>query len=77
MSLHSQEQRLQFGRFGGGHGLRAESREQEESDTRNGDPEKVMGLLSVEIIGLEVQLEEMAGGWGEVRETVREVELGS
>lgn len=38
ISLHSQEQRLQFGRFGGGQGLRTESLEQYESENRNGEP---------------------------------------
>lgn len=77
MSLHSQEQRLQLGRFGGGQGLRTESREHEESETRNGDPENEMDLLSVETVGFEVQLRWWGGGRGELRETVREVELGS
>lgn len=75
MSLHSHEQRLQLGRFGGGQGLRAESRAQEESETRNGDPEKETGLLSVEMLG--VQLRGVGGSGCGVRESVREVELGS
>lgn len=55
MSLHSQEQRLQLGRFGGGQGLRTERREQEESETRKGDPEKEMDLLSVEMVGVQLR----------------------
>lgn len=48
MSLHSHGQWLQFGRLGGGQGLRTESREQEASETRNGEPEKLMGVLGME-----------------------------
>lgn len=77
MSLHSQEQLLQLGRFGGGQGLRTERREHDESATRNGDPEKEMDLLRVEIVRVEVQLRRGWGGGGGVSETVREVELGS
>lgn len=56
MSLHSQEQRLQLGRFGGAQGLRTERREHEESETRKGDPENEMDLLRVERMEVEVQL---------------------
>lgn len=80
MRIHSQEQRLQFGRFGGGQGLRAERREQEESETLNGEPLSDIDLLRAEIVWGEEQLWWRLNGGGAdngVGERVREVEFDS
>lgn len=76
--MHSHEHWLQLGRFGGGHGFRAESREHEESETRNIDPESEMDLFRVEILwGEEQPLRWGVGRRSGLGEMVREVELGS
>lgn len=48
ISLHWKEQREQFGRVGGGQGLRRERREQEEVEIWKGVAERLMGWGGME-----------------------------
>lgn len=81
MSLHSHGQRLQLGRFGGEQGRSTERREQEESETRNGDPESEMVRFGMAEDpgggGDEEQSSREEGGGAGRGERVREEELGS
>lgn len=70
-----------MGRFGGGQGRSTERREQEESETRNGDPESEMVRLGMAEErgggGDDEQLWREEGGGVGRGERVRDEELGS